>query len=193
MSRKTVSWAIGVIISGIGIWCLYLTAKSALFALSTGGINGMPVDMRIMAILSSGVTMIFSCLFLFSGVVHIFGYKGTQINYRPTLLHLLILAIFIALSVLALSEYRATSKISWEESRGLPFSFLTLIRGVCNAGIAVWKCRSFESINPLVLITDILIVYFAVCASVQAFFGLSTFSSRRWFLKDSSQIKANGG
>jgi len=118
-----------------------------------------------------------------------------QVNYYPTLLKVAALIFLIVLSILARFEYEATSKISWQESRGLPFAFLTFteIRGLCNAGIAFWKCRSFESINLLVLITDILIIYFMVCASVQTLFGLSTSNSKQWSLKYSGQIKANDG
>jgi hypothetical protein len=164
-------------------------------ALSTGGIHGMPVDMRIMAIVSSGVTMIFSCLFLFSGASSILRNKGTQTNYYPTLLNVAMLVILLVLSVLALSEYRATSKVSWEESRGLPFSFLTFteIRGLCNAGIAFWKCRSFNNLNLQALIMDVLIIYPVVCIGVQVFFELPTLNSKTWLFKNSSEIKVNGG
>ena len=164
-------------------------------ALSTGGINGMPVDMRIMAIISSGVTMIFSCLFLFSGASSILRNKGTQINYYPTLLNMAMLIILIVLSVLALSEYRATSKISWEESRGLPFSFLTFteIRGICNAGIAFWKCRSFENLSLVALIIDVLIVYAVICVGVGTLFESRISDPKRWLLNRGDQIKESGG
>ena len=146
-----------------------------------------------MALISSGVTMVFSCLFLFGGRSSILRNKEAQINYSPTLPNVAMLIILIILSALALSEYNATSKISWQESRGLPFSFLTLteIRGICNAGIVFWKCRSFENLNPLVLIMDILIVYSAICVSVQTMFE-SRFSNPNRLLRN-DDIKQSGG
>jgi len=194
-NRKIVSWTLGTIILGTGIWCLYLTAKSALLALPTGGLDGMPIDMRIMAFISSGVTMIFSCLFLLSGASSILRNKGTQINYYPTLLNMAMLIILLVLSVFALPEYRATSKISWEESRGLPFAFLTFteIRGICDAGVAFWKCRSFENLSLRALIIDSLIVYAVICVSVGTLFELRISNPKRWLLKRSDQIKESGG
>jgi hypothetical protein len=196
MSNRTiVSRAIGAIILGTGIWCLYLTVTSASFALSTGGINGMPFDMRITDVVSSGVTMIFSCLFLLSGVSSILRSKDMQINYYPTLLKLATLIILILLSVLARSEYEATTKISFEESRGLPFAFLTFteIRGVCNAGIVFWKCRFFDNLNILALIIDVLIIYTVVCVGVRALFESSIMNIINGSSKPAARFRVNGG
>jgi hypothetical protein len=99
-----------------------------------------------------------------------------QVNYSPTLLKVAMLIILIVFSVIARVEYEATSKISWEESRGLPFTFLTSteIRGLCKTGIIFWECRSFYSLSPMAFIIDVLIVYLVVCAAVQTLFELST-------------------
>ncbi len=178
---------------GTSIWCLYLTAISASFALSAGGINGMPIDMRIAAVVSSGASMIFACLFLFGGAASILRSEEMQINFSPTMLTLATLIILIILSVLARFEYEATTKISWEESRGLPFPFLafTEIRGVCNAGIMFWKCRSFDNLNLLTLIIDVLFIYAIVCVGVRALFELSTLNSRKWLFEGNSEVKVN--
>jgi len=180
-TRNIAPWAIGLIISGTGIWCLYLTVVSAIFALSPGGINGMPNDMRITALISIGVMVIFSCLFLLSGASSMFLSQRMQIHYQPTLLKVMTLILLIVLSVFAQVEYEATSKISWAESRGIPFAFLnfTEIRAVCNAGIEFWKCRSFENLNPLALIIDLLIIYSVVCVTTEILSG-SRITNPKW-------------
>ncbi len=180
-ANKFAAWAIGIIFLSIGVWCLALTAKSATLALSAGGADGMPIDMRMMAIISSAVAVIFSFLFLFSGGTSVLRSKITQPSYYPTLPKVAILVVLIALSVLARAEYQPTTKITWEEARGLPFPFLTLteIRGPCNAGIAFWTCRSFENLSPLVWGIDVLMAYGVICVVVQILFELSTFDSRR--------------
>jgi hypothetical protein len=195
MKQKIASWAIGLITIGVGVWCLDVTSKSALFALSPGGINGMPIDMRITAIVSTGVTVIFSFLFLFSGAASIIRIQKMQVNYSPTLLKVAILILLVVLSVFARTGYEATSKISWEESRGLPFAFLTLteIRGLCNTGIIFWECRSIYNLNLMAFIIDAIIIYFTVCIGVQTVFELSTLVSEKWLLKNSSEIKVSGG
>jgi hypothetical protein len=169
-------------------------AKSTLLAFSTGGLDGMPIDMRIMAFISIGVTMIFSCLFLFSGASSIIRSKVTRINYSPTMLNVAMLAVLIFLSVLALSEYSATSKISMAESRGLPFPFLALteVRGICHTGMAFWQCRLFENLNPLLLIIDVLIVYVAICVSIQTVSEPRIFDPKHRSLNPSDPIRESG-
>jgi hypothetical protein len=191
MKQKIASWIIGVITLGTGIWCLYLTVESALFALSRGGINGMPIDMRITAIVSTGVTMIFSCLFIFSGASNMLRRQTMQVNYSPTLLKVAMLISLIVFSVLARVEYEATSKISWEESRGLPFAFLTFteIRGLCKTGIIFWECRSIYSLRPMAFMMDVLIVYFVVCTAVQTLFELSTLNLKNGYSKPAVKLR----
>jgi hypothetical protein len=180
-----VSRTIGTIIFGTGIWCLYVTLTSASFALSPGGIHGMPIDMRITAAVSSGVAIIYSFLFLYGGAAGIVRNKEKHINFHPTLFKCTTLIILVVLSILARSEYGATTKISFDESRGLPFAFLTFteIRGVCNAGIMFWKCRFYDNLNPLVLLIDVLIIYAVVCMEVEALLKSWVMSSKKWLFE----------
>jgi len=149
--------------------------------------DDLPFDVRMMALISFGVIVIFFGLFLFGGASRILQSGAKQISYSPTLPNVAMLIVLVILSVLALSEYRATSKISWTESRGLPFSFVTFteIRGVCSGGIEFWKCRSLESLNPAALIIDVLVVYSVICIIAEALSVSRNSDPKRWLLRKS--------
>ena len=119
-----------------------------------------------------------------------------QVNYFPSLLKIASLIILILLSILARTGYDPTTKMSWEESRGLPFAFLTFteIRGVCSLGIMFWKCRFFDNLNLLALIIDVVIIYAVVCVGVRAMFESSIMNSNNGSSKKAEVIfKVNGG
>ena len=54
---------------------------------------------------------------------------------RPNLIKLIILTVIMALTLLVVSNYKATSKVTWEESRGIPLPFVTLnkYQGPCSS------------------------------------------------------------
>ncbi len=53
--------------------------------------------------------------------------------FRPSLYQLIILLVLVSLSTVLPNNERATSKISWEVNRGLPFTVVTIeeCRGPC--------------------------------------------------------------
>jgi hypothetical protein len=171
---KIVSWTTGIAAIGICFWCLYWTIENALFALSPGGIHGMAIDMRITAVLSTLTTMIFTCLFFLRGTSSILRNHKIQTNISPTPLKLVALILLMVLSVFARLDYEATTKVTFVESRGIPFAFLTVteIRGLCSTGMIFWECRTIASFNFMALIANVLIIYYLICADLKTFFEL---------------------
>jgi hypothetical protein len=134
-----------------------------------------PIDKRVTFFVSSCIAMVFFLFLCISGIVSI--RQGSMLEdtggltaFHLTLPKSTVLIVLIALSILALSEYRATTMITWEESRGVPLAFLTVTetRGPCLAGAAFWKCRFVENFHLLQLIANTMIIYYAVCVSSQA-------------------------
>jgi hypothetical protein len=77
---------------------------------------------------------------------------------RPTLLKLIVTFITVLLTLFVVSQRTATSKVSWNESRGAPLPFLNLVeyQGPCPP---VSFCTEVQvnSLQLLPLLIDILI------------------------------------
>jgi hypothetical protein len=134
-----------------------------------------PIDMRATFSVSSCIAMAIFLFLCASGIMSIrqgstLADAGGRTAFHLTLPKSIVLIVLIALSILALSEYQPTTKITWEESRGVPLAFLTVTetRGPCSAGAAFWKCRFVENFHPLQLIANAMIIYYAVCVGSQA-------------------------
>ncbi len=84
--------------------------------------------------------------------------------FRPGLIKLIILIITMLLASFVTIGYEATSKVSWEENRGIPLSFLTIVgyAGPCSESL---YCRdaSIQTFRPLELLLDVLIWYGFSC------------------------------
>ena len=83
---------------------------------------------------------------------------------RPTVIKLAILVAIVSITLLVAIEREATSKVTWNESRGAPFPFLTLVeyRGPCPPLNFCTKVSS-HSLRPLALLVDILGWYAVSC------------------------------
>jgi hypothetical protein len=83
---------------------------------------------------------------------------------RPNLLKLLFLTILLAVTCFVPIGHKATSKISWQENRGIPLAIVTLsgYEGPCsNSNL----CRevSIQNIWPIAFILDIFVWYMVTC------------------------------
>jgi hypothetical protein len=175
VSRKNISSrakaaffiASGFILIGSSAWCLLLAVR---FGLWTIRLYPTPFDMRLVFFVSACITLgLFSLLFIV-GILSI--YIGTKVEsiviqaaFRPSLPKLVLLATLIALSILALSDYRYTTKVTVEEKRGAPVSFLTVgeLRVFCLTDIVFWKCRHVEELQSLPLLANTGIFYYSIC------------------------------
>jgi hypothetical protein len=84
---------------------------------------------------------------------------------RPNFLKLAILILALSLTLLIVTEREATSKVSWQEKRGAPLSFLTLVeyRGPCPPSSFCAKVR-IRDLHFSALLIDILGWYIISCA-----------------------------
>jgi hypothetical protein len=178
VSRKKISSRVkamlffisGFILIGFSAWCLLLAVR---FGLWTIRLYPTPFDMRLVFFVSAGINLgLFSLLFSV-GILSI--YIGTKVEniviqaaFRLSLPKLVLLAALIALSILALSDYRYTTKVTVEEKRGAPVSFLTVgeLRVFCLTDIVFWKCRHVEELQSLPLLANMGIFYYCICLIV---------------------------
>jgi hypothetical protein len=159
-------WTCGLILVGLSAWCLQLSIKFGLWAISPAP---TPIDARLTFIASVCVTLGFFSLLFFAGILSF--YLGStpdtadmQAVYCPSFAKLAILVTLLIVSVLALSDYRYTTKVTVEETRGVPLPFLTVgeLRGICVPGFAIWSCRHVKQVLPLQFVANILILHYAV-------------------------------
>jgi hypothetical protein len=168
---KTVLFLVsGFILIGFSAWCLLLSIR---FGLWTIRLYPTPFDMRLAFFVSACITLGFFSLLFIVGILSIYigtkmENKGIQAAFRPSLPKLVLLAVLIALSILALSDYRYTTKVTVEEKRGAPLSFLTVgeLRVFCLTDIIFWKCRHVEELQSLPLLANIGIFYYSICLIV---------------------------
>lgn len=87
---------------------------------------------------------------------------------RPSLFKVVIWAVAIFLTLLVVVEREATSKVSWDQTRGIPFPFLLLTeyRGPCPPLNDFCVRFNLQTIYPFGSLLDILIWYFVACALV---------------------------
>jgi hypothetical protein len=170
--KEIVLWACGVILIGFSVWCLHLSIRFGLWTIS---LNPTPIDIRLTFFVSVCVTLAFFLLMLIAGIFSFFlGSKTDSIGmlavFRLSIAKLAILVVLLTLSVLALSEYGYTTKITVEERRGVPLSFTTVgeLRVMCISGLALWKCRHVEEIHSVQLLANALMIYYSVCIIAQA-------------------------
>jgi hypothetical protein len=84
---------------------------------------------------------------------------------RPSLFKFASMAILLALSLLVVTQYAATSKVTWEETRGVPLEFITLARyrGPCGPEGAFCHRYDVLALHPFPLALDVLSLYLVSC------------------------------
>ena len=87
---------------------------------------------------------------------------------RPSFSKILVLVILISMTILVIVHSEATSKVSWDQMRGIPFPFLMLTeyRGSCLPSNAFCVKVYFERIFPIELIKNILVWYVVSCVLI---------------------------
>jgi len=185
--NRGVFWVSGAVSISLGVWCLRLALRSGL---STIWLDSIPIDTRMMTLLSFVVEMVFFSLLCFSGGFSAYlgsttGTGSVWSALSPSFLKLTVLLGLIALSVLVLSERAATSKITWRESRGAPLAFLSVTeyRGP-DADFNFCTYRIFNNLHLLPLVLDAFAIYYSICVGSQALRrlvdGLLDNLSTRW-------------
>lgn len=84
---------------------------------------------------------------------------------RPSPFKLASTLILLALSLLVVTQCAATSKVTWEETRGVPLEFITLVkyRGSCGPDGAFCYRYDVLALHPFPLALDVLILYLISC------------------------------
>jgi hypothetical protein len=99
--------------------------------------------------------------------------KTLWLFLRPSLIKITLLIILLAISSFMATSYQPTSKVSWLESRGAPFSFMILsgYQGPClqNTVCRGIKVSSFQ-LDTFVI--DAVLWYLVSCAIVVAYEAL---------------------
>ncbi len=84
---------------------------------------------------------------------------------RPKLLQLGIWAVLLALSLLIATQRVPTSFVTWEQTRGIPLTFVTLdeYHGPCGPEGPLCHNVGIKALHPFPLALDILILYLISC------------------------------
>ena len=87
---------------------------------------------------------------------------------KPNFYKVLVLAILILITLLVIVHRVPTSKVSWDQMRGMPFPFLVLTeyRGPCTPLNTFCVKYYFQEIYIIELLKNILIWYVASCILV---------------------------
>jgi len=83
---------------------------------------------------------------------------------RPSFKKTLLLLLIIAVSAIIVTEHTATSKVSWQEERGIPLSFMNIVgyEGPCSEN-GFCRDMNIQSFNFGALIIDIAGWYLISC------------------------------
>ena len=100
---------------------------------------------------------------------------------RPNFLKFIILVILFALTLLIATERKPTSKITWEETRGIPLTFVTLIeyRGPCASEEGYCTGHSIQAIEAPAFLFNLIGLYLLACGLVFGYERLLAVSSHR--------------
>ena len=88
---------------------------------------------------------------------------------QPNIAKILVLILLMILTSLIVMDFRATSKVTWEGTLGIPFSFAAILgyNGPCSHKEL---CRDIiHNFNPYALMLDIAIWYLVSCGLVLGF------------------------
>jgi hypothetical protein len=85
---------------------------------------------------------------------------------RSNLQKIVVLLVFLSVSLLIVTEQKATSKVTWEEVRGAPLAFLTIteFRGPCGPSEGgICSMYFVDEINYFALLMNVIGLYLIVC------------------------------
>ena len=87
--------------------------------------------------------------------------------FRPDFIKTILLLLLMTMATLAVTDRKATSKVSWQENRGAPYSFVTVsgYEGPCSEN-AFCRDVNIASFNLWALIVDIAGWYLVSCAII---------------------------
>jgi len=90
---------------------------------------------------------------------------------RPNFQKVVVLVIFILMTTSIIVYREPTSKVSWDQLRGIPFPFLALTeyRGPCPPTNAFCVKFFFQEVRLVELLQNILIWYLVSCFLVSVF------------------------
>jgi hypothetical protein len=99
--------------------------------------------------------------------------KAVSLFLRPNLPKILLLAILLAVTCFVSTGYKATSKVSWQENRGIPLAIVTLA-GYEGPGSNSNLCREvrIQNIWPIAFILDIFVWYMVSCLVFLIYIGV---------------------
>jgi hypothetical protein len=99
---------------------------------------------------------------------------------RPNFVKTLFLLFLLAMTLSVVSGRQATSKVSWQENRGIPFRFVTLTgyAGPCEQN---GFCRemNIQNFYPYMLVIDVIGWYLVSCALISGYETLKKQHSAR--------------
>ena len=113
-------------------------------------------------------TFWFSALFLYN-LVEVIKILMKAINFlHPNLPKLILFVLLMLMSMFVVVRRDATSKVSWEQVRGTPFSYLVLTeyRGPCSPQNTFCVKINFQRIYSKNLLVDILFWYVISCGII---------------------------
>jgi hypothetical protein len=169
-TRFSINWIVlwlgAVILVGLGIRCVVLAGRFGLWVI-------MPrasLNNRILALISLLVELTLGLLLILGGAFSAYlggigkaSVRNLWFLLRPSFPKLVILIILIALSVFALTERVPTSKVTWQENRGVPLAFLSLTEHRLGPGLNFCMRRYLDAFEPFLLISNGLIFYYVTC------------------------------
>jgi hypothetical protein len=99
---------------------------------------------------------------------------------RPNIVRIVLLAFLAISTSLIIVGYEATSKVSWQGNRGMPFHFVTIsgYNGPC-PGNDLCRDADIQSFNPWALIIDVAIWYLVACTMVLVYEAVKKQGERR--------------
>lgn len=90
---------------------------------------------------------------------------------KPNFIKLLVAFILVFTTVFVIVHREATSKVSWEQLRGIPYPFLVLTenRGPCLPDNIFCVEVYFQKIYPIEMLVNTFIWYFVSCVIIGIF------------------------
>ena len=90
---------------------------------------------------------------------------------KPNFIKMLVAFVLVITTVFVLVHREATSKVSWEQLRGIPYPFLVLTeyRGPCPPDNIFCVEVYFQKVNPIKMIVNMFIWYLVSCVIIGIF------------------------
>lgn len=93
--------------------------------------------------------------------------KTIWLFLRPSILKVILLAVMLVIASYVVTKHEATSKVSWQENRGIPLSFLIIsgYTGPCSPRYACQELK-VQKFQMITLLLDIISWYIISCLVV---------------------------